>query len=394
MSKISAKYCGCWDAVSGYGSANRNFIMALDTVGVELTTQRVSYSKNYGESFYGETYKLAQEKEGKAINYDIKIIHIPCDSYLRYLEPCKYHIGHLFWETDRMSPEWVWNCNLMDEIWVGDNFHKEAFEKSGVKRPVWVFPQPVNTEMTDRKIKRFMLKGVKDASNDHFLFYSIFQWIERKAPKILLTAYWQEFANEKNVGLLLKTYKERYLPEEKKELLDQIRLWKSELNQATYPPVYFYSEFDDVDDVFRVHQTGDCFVLSHRGEGWSRCIAEAMVMGKPVIATQLGGIHDFLTKETYFPLKWKPINVFNMDWAPWYRKDQKWAEPDMGELRRLMRFVYENQGEAFQTAKRGQEFVKRNFSYEAVGRMLKDRLIDIQKMINRERRKKIRWLPL
>lgn len=383
--KTSAKYCGCWADYSGYGEANRNFIAALDSVGVQLTTQKVSYTKEFDA--FGEPYKLARELEGKDVPYDIKIIHLPCDSYLPYLEPCKYHVGHLFYETDKMSPEWVWNCNLVDEIWVGDDFHREAFEKSGVKKPIYSFPQPIDVDLADENFKKFRITNHKG-----FLFYSIFQWIERKNPKALLTAFWEEFKNQKDVGLLLKTYRENYSDEEKKQLIQQIREWKQEFKAAEHPRVYFYSTLDDKEDVMRIHKTGDCFVLPHRGEGWSRCVAEAMLLGKPVIATNHGGIHEHLTKEVYFPLKWKPTNVFNMDFAPWYKEDQKWAEPDVKELRRLMRLVYEHRDEAANVGKMGKEFVKRNFSYEAVGRHLKDRLIDIQKMINREKRKGIRWL--
>ncbi len=40
--------------------------------------------------------------------------------------------------------------------------------------------------------------------------------------------------------------------------------------------------------------TFDCFVSAHRGEGWGVPQMEAMLMGKPIISTSCGGIHEHL----------------------------------------------------------------------------------------------------
>jgi glycosyltransferase involved in cell wall biosynthesis len=117
-----------------------------------------------------------------------------------------------------------------------------------------------------------------------------------------------------------------------------------------------------------------------------------MLAGKPVIATNLGGIHDWLPRETYYPLNYKEVNVFNMGWAPWYRENQGWADISVDELRQKLRYVYDHQNEAKDIGDWGRKYVRQNFSYEAVGRMMKDRLLDIQKMIDEERGKGIRWL--
>ena len=196
--KVNVKYTGPFGDPSGYGEANRNAIAALNAVGVSITTQRVTYSK--GEIDYGFTYELAQKLEGNPIEYDIKILHVPSDGYLQYLEPAKYHIGHLFWETDGMSKEWVWNCNLMDEIWTGGHIHKENFLKAGIKVPIKVFPQAIEADIK-------VLRPIRVVHRSGFLFYSVFEWIERKNPKALLKAYWEEFQNDTDVTLLLKVYK-------------------------------------------------------------------------------------------------------------------------------------------------------------------------------------------
>ena len=385
MGKLAVKYVGPIQSFSGYGEANRTFIRALSEVGIDVTTQTLYYDNNK-INFFGKDYEFIKTLENQPLNYDIKIIHIPCDSYVKHLEPCKYHIGHLFWETDRMSPEWAWNCNLMDEIWTGSEFNKKAFERSGVKVPIWIFPEAFDMAMVNVPFEKWEIPG-----HEGFLFLSIFQWIQRKNPKALISAYLSEFGVEEKVGLVIKTYKDKFGDLERNQISEQIWQWKRDLGKIKGPPIYLNVELMEKTDVFRLYETADCFVLPHRGEGFGRIIAEALAMKKPVIATNLGGVHDWLTKECYYPLSYKEVGVFGMDFAPWYRRDQKWAEVDVNKLRQKMRYVFEHREEAKETGMRGYQFVKDNFSYEAVGRMMKDRLIDIQKMLEKKKEEGI-WL--
>ena len=371
--KVVVRYSGPWQDWTGYGEANRNAIMALHKAGVDLTTEKISYASSEAE--YGEAFKLAKELEGKAIKYDIKILHVPCDGYLKFLEPTKYHIGHLFWETDKMSKTWVWNCNLMDEIWTGGYIHKDNFQKAGVKVPIFVFPQ---ANETDVKTQRpFKVPGHRG-----FLFYSIFQWIERKNPRGLLNAYWREFENNQDVTLLLKVYRFGFDQSEHEEIRKDVKNWKLESGVSKHPRVALCFELMSKADILRLHQTGDCFVSAHRGEGWGIPQVEAAIVGNPIISTNLGGVHEwFEDNETAFLTKWKKQNVFNMDFAPWYSTNQKWADVNEKDLRKRMRFVFENQEAAKEVGMNAQRMVKDKLSYEAVGGLMKDRLLDIQRLI-------------
>lgn len=360
-------YSGFFGSYSGMGSACRAYIQSLIDAGVNVKTE---YIKNISSPYdLGVTYKNALERAGRGIDYKIKIIHTTPDLITKHLEPNKYHIFHLFWETDSLPDWWVWALNLVDEVWTGSEWNKQAFIKSGVKKPIYVFPQPVTVEYKDP----FTIKDF-----DGYLFYSIFQWIERKDPKSLLTAYWREFQDDENVGLLLKTYKEGFTENETMSVVKEIATWKKELGQKKYPKVFLCPYGLSSDEMMRLHTTGDCFVSSHRGEGWGRNIAEAMALKKPVIATNLGGIHEYLPIDTYFPVGYKMVNVFNMGFVPWYSEKQVWGQVDEDALRKNMRHVYENKELAKMTAKKGQEFVVKNMNSEEIGKLLRKRLEEIE----------------
>lgn len=370
---ISVRYCGCWGDWTGYGEANRNAIMALNSVGVNVTTERVMYTNKEAE--YGDSYALAQRLEGNPIQYDIKIIHVPSDGYLRFLEPTKYHIGHLFWETDNLSKEWVWNCNLMDEIWTGGEVHKENFRKAGVQVPIYVFPQAINTTLPAQK--PFFI-----GERRGFMFYSVFQWIERKNPKTLLQSYWSEFAGEENVTLLLKVYRFGFDNDEQLFIKKNIKEWKKEVGLKNFPRTLLCFELMSSADMMRLHATGDCFVSAHRGEGWGIPQVESAVVGNPMISTNLGGCHEWFTDEkTALLVKWKPVKVFGMDFAPWYDTKQNWAEVDTNDLRSKMRWVFDNQSKARAIGQAARDMVNEKFSYKAVGELMKQRLIEIQRLL-------------
>jgi glycosyltransferase involved in cell wall biosynthesis len=373
IESVSCKYCGPFGDYTGYGEANRNAIRALYEAGVKVTTERVSYTTQ--EFAYGKAYEIASKQEGTDIPYDIKIIHVPSDGYLKFLEPNKYHIGHLFWETDSLSKTWVWNCNLVDEIWTGGEWHKENFRRAGVKVPIYVFPQAIDTDPT--LYKPFVIPESKG-----FLFYSIFQWIERKNPRALLEAYWREFENEENVTLLIKSYGMNLTGEEFQRIKSDIKRWKAEIGLSKYPRTLLLTRMLTRDDIMRLHITGDCFVSTHRGEGWGIPQVEAMSIGNPIISTSLGGVHEMLTNnENALLTNYTWNNVKNMDFAPWYSSNQRWADVDLKDLRQKMRWVFQNPVKVKEIGMAAQKLVKDKLSYKVVGKMMSDRLFEIQKLL-------------
>ncbi len=48
----------------------------------------------------------------------------------------------------------------------------------------------------------------------------------------------------------------------------------------------------------------DCYVSLHRSEGFGLTLAEAMALGKPVIATGYSGNLEFMTPETSYLVPW------------------------------------------------------------------------------------------
>ncbi len=365
------KYCGTWADYSGYGSANRNFITALFLAEVDVTTELVVQVPEKAE--YGLSEQLAKELKDRKTDYKIKIIHLTPDMYPTYMEKGIYHIGHLFWETDKLPKEWVEACNKMNEIWTASEAQANMIKNSGVNCTVKWFPQPIDTIFSVTKSEPYIIPFFKG-----FAFYSIFQWIERKNPRSLLRTYWKTFQGKDDVILILKTYGNNYSQAQIDDIKKTIKEWKQELQLTHFPRIFLVPKLMDTIELFRLHKTGECLVSTTRGEGWGIPIVEACLSGNPVISIDKTGVFDYLPKDLYYQCSTKEEEVSEVPSIKWYKQDQKWLQISEDELSKQMMMVYKNYDKAKEVGLKAKEFVQDNFNFWNVGRMMKNRLQEIQ----------------
>ncbi len=370
---LSVRYTGAALDQSGYGEAVRHDIGALLSAGIEVSTEIPRFS--YEVTDFGKIGDLAREREGIRLDAKIKIIHVTPNIFGKYIEPDKYHIGRVFWETDKLPPDFAEPLRHVDEIWTGSEYCKQAIINSGVTKPIYIIPEAIDTSENMDELVPFV-----SGQEESYKFYSIFEWTERKNPGALLQAYWSEFQNNENVSLTIKTFVDNFHPKKRDEILSDIRMLKKQMKLENYPPVYVYIKLLDRNQMYRFHKSFDCFVSAHRGEGWGIPQMEAMLVGNPIISTNCGGIHEYLTNNDnakLVPYKSIPLAGNNRN-QQWYLPDQNWADVDLEELRDSMRWCYQKQDKAKIMGKKGQALMKEKFSLEAVGKLMKKRLEEIK----------------
>lgn len=367
---ISVQYISSSFSPSGYGEAAREDISCLYNCGINITTTSLQQTAEISD--YGLEGTINKHLENRIIPYKIKIIHLTPDLYSSYMEKGKYHIGRLAWETDNLPKEWIDPLNSIEEIWTMTEKQKEMIIRSNVKTPVFIFPEPLDKRRAFENINPFVLK-----ESPSFIFYSIFQFIERKNPLALIRAYKEAFFGNNEVALVLKTYGQNYSSAEFIRIEEIIRSVKKE----RLPKIFLITKLLTSFQIKKLHSLGNVYVSSSTGEGWGRPIHEAMIYGKPVISTDCGGIIDYLNSSVYFPVKGKEAQAVSSPQIPWYTSNMKWIEADESELAAQMKFVYENYHASLQKAKKVREYVMDQFGYEKVGKDMKERLLEIEKLI-------------
>lgn len=368
---MNIKYIGPAKDYSGYGEAVRHDIGALVSAGIELTLQVPRYTRESTD--FGTLGEIVDKLEDRELGYQVVIIHTTPDQFRRYREDGKYNIGRVFWETDKIPPDFADNCELMDEIWTGSEFNAEAIRKAGVTKPIYIIPEAIDANI------EIDIKPYKSKADKTFTFYSIFEWTERKNPDALLRAFWSEFTEADNVSLVVKTYLDDFSVAKRREISVAVGAIKAALGRDYYAPVYLYRDLMLRSQVYRFHKSFHCFVSAHRGEGWGIPQMEAMLLGRPIISTNLGGIHEYLThkKDAYLiPADLIPVN--NTRNTQWYLPDQNWGQIKIEDLRQAMRWVYDNKDKATKIGSAARKTVLKEFSLEAVGRKMVARLEDIQ----------------
>lgn len=369
---INIRYCGPARDYSGYGEANRHDIAALLEAGVAVSGQYPSYVMEVSD--FGKLGQRVLAVQEQPLEYKIKILHTTPNVYMQYMEPEKYHIGRVFWETNKLPQDFATMVQMCDEVWTGSEYNKQAIIKAGVTKRIHIIPEAIDTDIDVEAIKPYEIEG-----QDAFKFYSIFEWTERKNPQALLTAYWLEFEGVTDVSLNIKTYLDNFSSGRKDEIDQSIRLLKKKLPLSHYANLNLSRRLMDRHQVYRFHKTFDCFVSAHRGEGWGVPQMEAMLMGKPIISTNCGGIHEYLKDgENALLIPYVLKQVENTRNKQWYTDDQEWADIDIQELRKAMRLMYTNEKKRKEIAKKGQESVKELFSLKAVGEQMKNRLEEIK----------------
>lgn len=369
---MKVKYCGMARDYSGYGEACRHDVGALVSAGVDVTTQIPSYVLESTD--FGKVGALCNELENKPLGYKIKILHTTPNVYTQFMEPNVYHIARAFWETDKLPPDFAQGIQLCNEVWTGSEYNAQAMRNSGITRPIYIIPEAIDTDIgeVDKYITNIQA----------FTFYSIFEWTERKNPFALLSNYWKEFTEKDNVALVIKTYVDNFQKDKRDEIKNYIKRIKKQQPQAYYAPLYIYNNLMDRRQMYRFHKTFDCFVSTHRGEGWGVPQMEALTMGKPIISTNCGGIHEYLThKDNSLLLPYTLANVDNTRNKQWYLPEQKWAMVDSEALRKAMRFAIDNQKAMQEMGTKGAQLVKDTFALKVVGNKMLERLKIIQRSL-------------
>jgi len=229
------------------------------------------------------------------------------------------NIGWWPWELAVFPKAWKpYAFELVDEVWASSTFLEDMYKRA-TDKPVKLVPLAVSVaRMKPHPRKHYGLPEKK------FLFLYIFDFnssVARKNPMAAVQAFKQAFEPTDNtVGLVLKTMNTKPNNPE----------WQAFLKECqTDKRIQLITETLDRPEVLGLINACDAYVSLHRAEGFGRTLAEAMLLGKPVIATNYSGNVDFLIDGT-FPVSYKlvPVTENSYQWLD-LQDDYVWAEVDI-----------------------------------------------------------------
>lgn len=273
----------------------------------------------------------------------------------------RYNIGFWAWELEVFPEGWVPAIDLLDEIWAPSRFVQESLARV-TSRPVTLMPQCVELPVFDRKPRSHF--GLPDGHRLFIFAFDFLSYIDRKNPIAAIRAFRAAFPEpEEKVGLVVKVMNGN----------EQDPRWQAMLAEIGGDArIVIINRAMSRAESLALFDCCDCFVSLHRSEGFGRGPAEAMLLGKPVIATGYSGNVDFTLPDNSFLVDYTLVPVEPGQYV--FGEGQVWAEADIAHAAQHMRAVVDEPDKAAEIAARGQAHVRQHLSARAIGARMTDHL--------------------
>jgi glycosyltransferase involved in cell wall biosynthesis len=264
-----------------------------------------------------------------------------------------------YWEMEDVPAEWVPRLGWADEVWAPTRFIADTFRKYVNVPVVTMLPGVVLPAFEPKPRSAFGLRDDRFA----FLFtFDLFSTLARKNPLGLIAAYRKAFRRDEPVDLVLKVSRGDEMPADFAVLKTACDDSGVTLLNAVLPR----------GDLLALMACCDSYVSLHRSEGLGLGLAEAMLLGKPVIGTGYSGNLDFMTADNSYLVRCGRVPCAAD--APPYQKGFVWGEPDLDHAAELMRRVYENRAETTARGERAKRELTELLSLEAYSRRVGERM--------------------
>lgn len=332
--KATISVVGLFRAASGIGQGARDAALAIEALGLDV--ERVDVSGIFDQANlppFGDTIDPAQSNLTGTT-----ILHVNAPETdrtllaLRAFRPKKRHlIGHWVWETDHAPVSWARSARRLSDVWAPSEFAAEAIAKR-IESPVRVVPyrvhppeiasiRPSRQWKDDKRLRCLTLADGRSS-------------LHRKNPAAAITAFRRAFPGNENASLIVKL---RNLDADRQAANDLKSIAEGDQR------IDFLEATLSEDKRWSLLAGCDVLLSLHRAEGFGLPIAEAMSLGKCVVATGWSGNMDFCSEDTTALVPYTlapavdPTNRYPMD------DDAKWAEPDIAAAASLLRSLYDNE---------------------------------------------------
>ena len=366
-----AAFVGLTNNANGLGEAARSYVRALHHTGCTVSLHAIE------RPFHVHARVApAWQAASFAGAPDVALVHLNGDGWDAVLSDEQKHliaaarrrVGLFVWETSFVPRSWLDVVNRLDAIWVPSEFCAGIFREI-VTVPVHVIPYVVENETTSSSHtepsgseERF---GLDPRRRTVLYAFDGSSFLARKNPHALIRTFRAAGLGDEGWQLVLKTKHVFDVPTEGQRLLELVGAGRD---------VIVIDEPMGKADLDALFGRADIYASSHASEGFGLTIAEAMEMGKVVVATDYGGSRDFLDASCGFPVRAETVTLSESH-GPYLRGAQ-WGSVDEGDLARALREAASliRDGRGPELGRAAQARVRERLSATAVARLMEESL--------------------
>lgn len=371
MTKIL--YISHFKEPSGWGQAARDYILAMDSVGINVVPRAIRPNKSGPEVNLPDRIKELESNDlsGATICIQHLLPHL-----MDYNGHFDRNIGLFVTETQKWHHSgWHHYLNLMDEVWVPNNQMLESLKDNKINIKGSLVPHACN-------INKYLNPPIEkldiDVADGNYKFYFIGEYNRRKRISAIIQAYFMAFTRNDPVSLILKLNKFGVDPQEiyndVVRTIDEIkRSHKLHMND-NYPNIVIMPHYMSEQDIQQLHITCNCFVNASFGEAWSIPTFDAMGYGNQILYSQEGGPKDFLNRyNRAIPVDGQYTPVFGMTetFQQLNTAKETWFNIDINQLAKKMKLAEKLRD---RTIPKNNLDIVEKYSYQAIGQEIKNAL--------------------
>ncbi len=352
----------------GCGESLRCSYRALRSVAVRPGLLDV-YSLNTPDPAAAAEFGQAMTRELGRVN----VFHLNADEVagalatldMRAFESA-YNIIYPNWELSNFPDIWVPELERFDEVWAPSKFIADSLEGK-LSKPLRHLPVSCEVDLSAFLSRRYF--GIPESAYAFVFFFDFRSYATRKNPEAVVRAFQQLVAMRPHADccLVIKINGSEVNPSGLARLKEEIKPLRDR--------VVLIDRTVTDNEVKNLIRCCDCFVSLHRSEGFGRGLAEAMYLGKPLIATSYSGNMDFMDADSAMLVDYTLIPVKDGEYPK--HEGQVWADADVTQAADYMRRLVDDRALARELGRRASLMVRERVGYRRVGMSYRRRLAEI-----------------
>jgi glycosyltransferase involved in cell wall biosynthesis len=338
---------------SGLGEGARLMLRALSGLGVPTWPVDVGVALPTGTADEHRAAYLPPDGAPLVVHVNAPLLPLALRHLPHGLVTGRRVIGYWAWELPTLPPDWRLGARFVHEVWAPSRFTAAALERLLPGR-VRVVPHPLAAAPPQPAPLDRAAFGLPDNAVVVLVSFNLASSFERKNPLGAIAAFRAAFGERPDRLLLLKVGYPGHFPADFARLREAV---------ADVPNIRLDTTALPRADSHALTRAADIVLSLHRSEGFGLVPAEAMLLGRPVIATAWSGNMDFMDETSAALVGYRlipardPRGVFEADGA-------EWADPNpdeaVAQLRRLADDAHERaalgeRGRAMAQARLGAE---------------------------------------
>jgi glycosyltransferase involved in cell wall biosynthesis len=296
---------------------------------------------------------------------DVVILHLEPHNYESIYNALpnlrnKFVISYCVWEASELPVAYQRSLALVQEVWTCSEYCLSIIKKHHAR--VFRIPHTIERETASHDVDDAIIRRLISFDPRNYYFLSIGRTLgARKNLKELVRIFEATASSMPNARLIIKG-----LPGDP--------ILRSQDPRVFYLPITFSAS-----QMNALYKAADVYVSAHHSEGWGLTLSDAMLFGKPVVATGYSGNLEFMSHDNSFLIRCAENYIREDDVFALFTTQMKWADPSPNHLENVLISLYKGdlRTEAAQKSKRALEDSK-HFSNDSVNRLVLARVESIQ----------------